>query len=144
MREVRNKKTGQVRLVPDGTADAIRTEKWLIKQEWEVVERKTTPNEVIQFQESQAGVVKKVAEVAPAVCDPPCAPDCCKQQPPEPPVIPPAPVADQKAEVLRQDLSGLNVKTITRNIQQFTQDELKVLATDPRKSVSQLAQKWIK
>jgi hypothetical protein len=139
MREVFNSETGESMIVPDGTADSIRTEKWLIKQGWKVREPKATPNEVIQFQESRAGEVKKVAEVAPCdtTCDPPYAPDCCKQQPPEPPVIPPAPVS-------RQDLSSLNVKTITRHIQEFTQEELKVLATDPRKSVSQLALKWIR
>lgn len=118
MQEIRNKETGQVRLVPEGTANAVRTEKWLIKQGWLVVEHAPTPNEVIKFQEAKA------PEPEPEIFQ------CCKNDEP-------CCKDTQQTSKVQQ----LTVKQVTAMINEFTEDELKILAGDPRKSVSGLANK---
>jgi hypothetical protein len=123
MIEIRNKNTGQVRLVPAETAKAVREQKWLIKQGWEVVEHRPPPYEVIQFQENKEGTVKVLT--------------------PEP-IVNTSPTVTTTADLIKQDLSTLSVKKIAAQIQEFTQEELKILVDDPRKSVSQMAKKWIR
>ena len=124
MREVRNVNTGRVRLVPDATAQAIRSEKWLIKQGWVVVEHKAPPHEVIKFQEAQ-----QVTEILPE--KPYCQSnaECCKTEPKE--VI---------TEV-KEPVNMLTSKQVAAMINEFTNEELTILAGDPRKSVSGLAKK---
>lgn len=133
MREIRNTNTGQVRLVPEGTADAVRTEKWLIKQGWVVVEHKATPNEVIHFQAAKVQEAQQVAQQAAG--EAPCE-KSCKQK-----------GLDEKNLILeqhKQSLRALSVKKIAQNIANMSQEDIRILIEDPRKTVVELAERWLR
>lgn len=129
MREVKNTETGKVRLVPDATAEEIRKGKYLAKQGWEVVERTEPPFEVVQFQET-----KKVCQVKP---------ESVKVTAPIEVVAEPVPekVVEVASELF--DSSKMTVRQIQRGINEFTPEQLQVLAGDSRKSVSDLAKKLL-
>lgn len=128
--EVRNQLTGKVRLVPERTAEEIRKGKHFKQQGWVVVERSEPPYEVIQFQETAK--VKQVTEIKePSV------------KTPEPAQAEPAqPIVNQ--ETPAYDIRRMAVKHIAQRLNDFSEEELKILSDDPRKSVQELIKRRLK
>jgi len=108
---IRNKETGEKKFVSEGTAEMIEDGEWLSKT-WKVIPHEEPPYDVRQFQEvHQEGEAEQVEAIS------------STEEGPAP-----------------RDISAMTVREL-EGADDFTSEELKLMAVDPRVSVQRLVNK---